>query len=438
MKRLVGLFARVSAISLLLAYLPQTAEAQTVSWTSQFGSTDNDIAWGVATDPSGVYVTGNTFGALPGQTSAGFSDGFLRKYDSAGNELWTRQFGGAGDDVPFMVATDATGVYVVGRTYSDLLASHAAPSGIAPRRPWLSARATPLQASNDEQAFLRKFDTNGSLIWTREFGTTRGDDAIGVASDGTTVYVTGTTDDLLHRRQVGGTDVYVRAFDINGIELWTRQFGSRTYDFTNAVAADATGVYVTGFVGGKIPGQIRRGSGDAFVRKFSPTGIRMWTQQFGTSEFDEGWAIATDGTGASYVLGDTGGQLHGQTAVGRFDVFVRKFRSGGTVEWTSQFGAGIATGAGGIATDGSRLVVAGYTLGAFDGTTNSGGYDVFVRELGLDGVPRWTTEFGSDANDFAYWMTMDSHGIYPVGYTQGTLPGQTSSGGDDAFIAGVG
>ena len=35
---------------------------------------------------------------LPGQTSAGGRDTYLRKYDANGNEFWTRQFGTAGMD----------------------------------------------------------------------------------------------------------------------------------------------------------------------------------------------------------------------------------------------------------------------------------------------------------------------------------------------------
>ena len=41
------------------------------------------------------YIGGGT---LPGQTTAGGIDAFVRKYDPNGTEMWTRQFGTAGDD----------------------------------------------------------------------------------------------------------------------------------------------------------------------------------------------------------------------------------------------------------------------------------------------------------------------------------------------------
>ncbi len=44
----------------------------TVAWTDQFGSSSNDYGYGVAVSPQGtVTVTGYTVGALPGQTSSG-------------------------------------------------------------------------------------------------------------------------------------------------------------------------------------------------------------------------------------------------------------------------------------------------------------------------------------------------------------------------------
>src|SRR6185436_12944781 len=65
------------------------AETPSIEWTRQFGTTgrSNDIAFAVATDGTGSsYVVGQVFGTLTGQTSAGASDAFVRKYDAAGNE----------------------------------------------------------------------------------------------------------------------------------------------------------------------------------------------------------------------------------------------------------------------------------------------------------------------------------------------------------------
>jgi hypothetical protein len=44
-------------------------------------------------------------------------DAFVRKYDAAGNELWTRQFGTGERDLAYSVAVGPSGVYVAGGTY---------------------------------------------------------------------------------------------------------------------------------------------------------------------------------------------------------------------------------------------------------------------------------------------------------------------------------
>ncbi|MCG3772890.1 MAG: hypothetical protein JW384_04114 [Nitrosomonadaceae bacterium] len=61
-------------------------------WSRQFGSVAT-YAFDVTVDSSGVYVVGQTYDTLSGQTHLGSSDAYIRKYDVDGNELWTRQFG---------------------------------------------------------------------------------------------------------------------------------------------------------------------------------------------------------------------------------------------------------------------------------------------------------------------------------------------------------
>ena len=52
-----------------------------------------------------------------GQTAFGYSDAWVRKYDSDGNDLWTNQFGSEGADAAYSGDTDGEGnLYVVGRT----------------------------------------------------------------------------------------------------------------------------------------------------------------------------------------------------------------------------------------------------------------------------------------------------------------------------------
>ncbi|HWP85268.1 MAG TPA: hypothetical protein VNN17_08765, partial [Terriglobia bacterium] len=104
-------------LRLLLALVlaaPEIARAQLIEWDRRTGTFDADEAFGVAADATGIYLGGYTDGILPDLDRVGKQDAFLRKYDAAGNVLWTRQFGSVFDDAALAVAAGGDGVYVAG------------------------------------------------------------------------------------------------------------------------------------------------------------------------------------------------------------------------------------------------------------------------------------------------------------------------------------
>jgi autotransporter-associated beta strand protein len=397
----------------VLTHLPKPAPGD-LEWLRQFGSVTfaNDTVRALAVDSS-VYLAGSVDQALPGQVHVGDEDAFVRKLDAAGNELWTRQFGSSAQDEALGVAVDATGVYVVGFTTGTL----------------------PGQANlGDEDAFVRKYDAAGNLLWTRQFGTDHPDRTYAVAVDGTGVYVAGSIGGTLPgQTSFGGTDAFVRKYDAAGNETWTRQFGTVAVEVANAIAADATGVYVAGMTTGSFPGQTSAGIIDAFVRRYDAGGNESWTRQFGSVDVDIVHGLAVDGTGA-YVTGSTYDTLPGQTSAGDRDAFVRKYDISGNEMWTDQFGSNDDDQAYGIAVDSSGVYVAGYSQGTLPGQANAGRLDAFVRHYDADGSPLWTREFGTSEIDEAFCMGAGPAGVYVGGDTAGTLPGQTRISSLDAFV----
>ena len=79
---------------------------------------------------------------------------------------------------------------------------------------------------------------------------------------------------------------------------------------------------MAGITEGTLPGQTSAGAHDAFVRKLSPAGAELWTQQFGTSQSDPATGVAVGGTGDIIVVGHTYGAFPGQTNFGSWDAFV--------------------------------------------------------------------------------------------------------------------
>jgi len=72
---------------------------------------------GVAMDDSGdVYITGGTIGEI-GDNPAGGMDVFLAKFDSTGNEMWIAQAGTTSYEYGYGVAVGPSGVFVSGSTF---------------------------------------------------------------------------------------------------------------------------------------------------------------------------------------------------------------------------------------------------------------------------------------------------------------------------------
>jgi hypothetical protein len=386
-------------------------------WTRQVGTTGSDSARAVASDASGnVFVAGSTFGVLDG-SNAGGTDVFVRAYGVDGDVRWTRQFGSAANEIAFGAAPDASGhVYVVGRTEGLLDGSFAGG--------W--------------DVFVRSYDADGALRWTRQFGTAGNDSVYGVGTDANgNLYVVGFTAGVLDGSSAGGFDAFLRAYDADGDLRWTRQFGTAGEDVARGVATDASGhVYVVGYTAGALDG-ISAGGWDGFVRAYDADGGLRWTRQFGSSAWDEAQGVAVDADGRVYVTGDTQGALDGSSA-GFRDAFLRSYDADGDLRWARQFGTAESDVALAVATGANESVhVAGYTFGALEGT-NAGSADAFVRTYDPDGDVRWTRPFGTAFDDFAFGLATDAGGrVYAVGATGGALDG-SSAGDNDAFVRAYG
>ena len=104
------------------AFVPDSAEAFLCKmdgngnemWRRRFTASPFEGVVSLALNGSGVYASGDTNRALPDQCKAGSGDVFVRKYDTAGNEEWTRQFGTSGRDFTGSLAVDSSGVYSTG------------------------------------------------------------------------------------------------------------------------------------------------------------------------------------------------------------------------------------------------------------------------------------------------------------------------------------
>ena len=87
---------------------------------------------------------------------------------------------------------------------------------------------------------------------------------------------------------------------------------------------------MTGVTWGNLDGNTNSGRNDIFLVKYNSSGTKQWTKQLGTSSDDEGNGVSTDSSGNIYVTGWTKGGLDGNTNSGEYDIFLVKYNSSGT------------------------------------------------------------------------------------------------------------
>ncbi len=298
------------------AFVRKYTPSGNVLWTRQFGSNALDRAVGVAVASDGsVYAVGRTVGHIPDAHDGapfGGSDAFVRKYSSAGAVLWTRQFGTAQFDEASGVGVDSTGkVYVVGNTEGTL-------PGVA--------------GQGGSDAFIRIYNSNGATAGTLQFGTSAQDvaQAVAVEPDGS-VYVAGFTAGTFPGAvSAGSNDAFVVKYSSVGSPLWTRQFGTDVGDSALGVTlGSGSRVHVAGSAGAKLPGSFQSGSG--FVRTYTSTGAHVWTRQIGGLA-TKPVAVEAGPDGGVYVAGSTDGAIpDGGGSSGGADAFVRKYGFAPTV-----------------------------------------------------------------------------------------------------------
>jgi hypothetical protein len=384
-----------------------------VSWSRQIGTSSSDYSNAVAVDGSGnAYISGYTAGSLGG-TNAGGIDAFLTKYDTSGNVLWTRQIGTSSSDYSSSVAADGSGnVYISGYTSGALGGTSA--GGV--------------------DAFLTKYDTSGNVLWSRQIGTSGGDYSKSVAVDGSgNVYISGYTSGALGGTNAGGNDAFLTKYDPSGNVLWSRQIGTSSSDYGNAVAVDGSGnIYISGYTSGSLGGT-SAGGVDAFLTKYDASGNVLWSRQIGTSSSDYGRSVAVDGSGNAYLTGYTSGSLGG-TSAGGVDAFLTKYDTLGNVLWSRQIGTSGGDYSYSVAVDRSgNAYLSGSTDGSF-GDVVAGRAHAFLVMYGRTGQFLWSREIGSLGYDYSVSVAVDgSANAYISGYTTGDLGG-TNVGVIDAFL----
>jgi hypothetical protein len=203
-------------------------------------------------------------------------------------------------------------------------------------------------------------------------------------------------------------------------------------------AGESGSLYVAGWTEAALPGQTYVGGYDAYIRKYDSDGTELWTRQFGTALNDFAYGVGVDPTGSVYVAGNTLGNMPGADATnpGVLDGFIRKYTSSGDALWTKQLAASSSTFPHAVASDGVHVVLGGETIGALPGEVPLGMSDGWLTWLDAStGVVVNHHRFGSAGGDgVAGLVFVPEDTLFVVGYTFATLPGEIGNGARDGFV----
>lgn len=293
---------------------------------------------------------------------------------------------------------------------------------------------------------LMKYDSAGKLLYTQMLGAA--DEASGfalaVSADGK-VAVAGAVEGALSGTSAkGGDDSFVTVFDASGKELWAARRGAAADDQVNAIAFAADGsLVVAGQTSSAMTGSIALGGMDAYVRGYTANGVESFTRQFGTGGADAATALLVRDNGAGGIEIFTGGVENNRGVVRSFTYSSAAGFSAGATRDIGYFHEGAINA---IAADGEELYVGGsigadrLALGA-TGRAAVAGKEGFVARLDSDLVSTAldrASYLGSSQDDAVKDIAIVNGDVYAAGVSGGLIAGQGSSKSSSSFISRLG
>jgi hypothetical protein len=191
--------------------LLRTTEAGDSLWFRSCGGNGSDIGYSILeTSDHGYIIAGQTSGI------GGFnSEAYLVKISYTGDTIWSRTFGGDGDDEGLCVNPTSDGGYIItGLTH---------PSGVG-----------------SFDVYLIKTNASGDSLWSRTYGGQYYDVGNSVQQTSDDGYIVAGVKYVA----AGDADAYLIKTNASGDTLWTRTFGGTGTDGASSVHQTFDGGYI--------------------------------------------------------------------------------------------------------------------------------------------------------------------------------------------------
>jgi hypothetical protein len=431
---------RIFFLCAVFLSLACSVSAQLWPWANAPLNNSNQfsVGNGLVTDPAGnVYVTGSfgsdsiTFGSvLLTNSTPGYLDMYLVKYDVSGNVLWAKSAGGTQDDAGVGVALDGAGnVFVCGSFNSASIT--------------FGSTVLTNAAANLNDIFMVKYTPSGTVIWAKRAGGTGDDTPKGISTDLSGHFFIGgnysspsLTFGTSTLTNAGSLDVFIARYDTSGVVSWAKGAGGTGSDLLQGICTDHYGnacitgsFYSPSITFGTFALNNTAGH-NIFISKYDTGGVVTWAKRPSGVGGQGGNAVCSDGYGKIYLAGEFSGSYisfgsiilnNGNT--GENDICLVKYDSLGQEIWGVQ-STGLSNGSpSSLCTDFTGNVYMGGTFSSntivFGSCTlnNVGSVNLFVAKFDKGGNSYGGTATGGLASDYVNGASCDASGnTYLTGY----------------------
>ncbi|AUX44327.1 uncharacterized protein SOCE26_057910 [Sorangium cellulosum] len=316
------------------------------SRTLRYGGAGDQLCHSIARDALGdIFMTGSfdgafDFGGGP-LANAGGKDIFVVKLGAADDHLdhvWSKRFGGAGDQEAITATVDDIGDLFVAGNFEGSV----------------DFGDGPLVSGGGTDIFAAKWSSDGELLWSLSFGGP-GDQRVARAPHtvGSNFVITGSFEQTVDFGggplvSAGGKDVFVVKLSDAGEHLFSHRYGGLADEEGHAVSTVGFSGHVmfTGsFEGSMDLGSaplVSAGGKDAFVARLDSAGNLLWSRRFGGADDESGDAVLLEHGGNALVTGSFRGSVSFGGAplvsAGGTDTFVARLDTSGAHLWSRRYG----------------------------------------------------------------------------------------------------
>ncbi|MGN6292076.1 MAG: T9SS type A sorting domain-containing protein [Chitinophagaceae bacterium] len=291
-----------------------------------------------------------------------------------------------------------------------------------------------------DRAWLAKTDSAGNRNWiyTYNFSKASAFTSVEIVDDG---YVAAG-----YQRAASGTnlDAILYKVDKQGQQIWNKTYGGSGNDVIYSVSAVSSGGFIlAGYTtsnDGDVSGNHAPGREDVWLVKTDDNGNIVWKKCFGGSDRDKAWSVIETTDQGFLVVGWTSspdGDVVGYSSV--FDGWALKIDSEGNLLWQKCFGAdGSDRFFKAVENPDGSFVIAG-ALGSeapIISNSRKGGDDFWLVKLSSDGQVLLSLAYGGWYEDIPYsLMRTQDNGYLLGGITKSNnLDVSGSNGGTDGWL----